>query len=230
MAWLPASHLQSARHELQQLMPHFDYASCVPFSNNTALDAPGQERSGLLFRASAQQAPDDALLAQIESVLNLDSPYVLRYCDKKHGQRRAALLQHDATQTTLEAFMLAGDTRAQSWITTLLKDELPADAYGRVLLVPGAQPPVWVGSRGTQVCVCFNVSDVAIEAQLRSIQGTAQERLGSLQSALKCGTNCGSCVPELQRRVRDGIRIDPANRALSVPKKENTPSAQVLLG
>ncbi len=213
MAWLPASHLPLARQQLQQLMLQFDYASCVPFSNNTGLDAAGKERSGLLFRASRAVAPADALLAQIESLLNLDSPYVLRYVDKKRGQRRAALLQHEDTHTTLDAFMLAGDTSAQSWITTLLQDELPAHAYGRALLVPGAKPPVQVVPRGTQVCACFNVSDVAIEAQLRGTEGSAQQRLNALQSALKCGTNCGSCVPQLQRMVRTGTKMSPASRA-----------------
>lgn len=38
--------------------------------------------------------------------------------------------------------------------------------------------------------------------QLASGQGSGKERMESLQSALKCGTNCGSCVPELQRMVR----------------------------
>ena len=230
MAWLPASHLQSARQALQQLMPQFDHASCVPFSNNTGLDAAGQERSGLLFRASAPQAPEDRLLAQIESLLDLDSPQVLRYADKKRGQRRAALLHHGDTHTTLAAFMLAGDTRAQSWIKTLLQDELPAHAYGRALLVPGAQPPVPVAPRSTQVCACFNVSEVAIEAQLRTTQGTVQERLGALQSALKCGTNCGSCLPQLQRMVKSSQKVATATRAPSGPANKNTPSAAVRLG
>jgi assimilatory nitrate reductase catalytic subunit len=174
----------------------------VPFSNNAPPEAPAQERSGLLFRASALEAPDDALLALIESLLNLDSTYVVRYADKKRGQRRAALLQRGDTDTTLEGFLLAGDISAQSWITTLLQDELPAQAYGRALLLPGAQPPVQMVSRGQQVCACFNVTDVAIEAQLSHCQGSSQERLASLQSALKCGTHCGSCVPQLQRMVR----------------------------
>ena len=37
--------------------------------------------------------------------------------------------------------------------------------------------------------------------QLASGQGSGKERMESLQSALKCGTNCGSCMPELQRMV-----------------------------
>ena len=31
---------------------------------------------------------------------------------------------------------------------------------------------------------------------------TDEARLASLQDALKCGTNCGSCIPELKRKVR----------------------------
>ncbi len=202
VAWLPADHVLSARIELQQLMARFAFASCVPFSNNVPLDTSEQERSGLLFRASALEEPPDALLEQIESLLNLDSPLVLRYADKKRSQRRAALLERSESQTTLEGFLLAGDTSAQSWITTLLQDALPAQAYGRALLLPGAQPPVQMVARGKQVCACFNVSDVEIDTQLTHCQGSSDERFNALQSALKCGTNCGSCVPELKKRVR----------------------------
>jgi assimilatory nitrate reductase catalytic subunit len=61
---------------------------------------------------------------------------------------------------------------------------------------------VAVVSRGQAVCACFNVTDVAIEAHLKQSPGSAKERLTSLQTALKCGTNCGSCVPQLQRMVK----------------------------
>jgi assimilatory nitrate reductase catalytic subunit len=46
------------------------------------------------------------------------------------------------------------------------------------------------------------VTDVAIDAQLMHCKGTDKERLSALQVALQCGTNCGSCVPQLQRMVR----------------------------
>ena len=208
VAWLPSSHVLTARTELQQLMARFDYASCVPFSSAQPLAAsaaPGvatPDRTGLLFRASHSEAPPAALLAQIESLLNLDNPYVVRYADKKRSQHRAALLHRSEVNTTLEGFLLAGDTSAQSWITTLLQDELPAQDYGRALLLPGTKPPVQVVSRGKQVCACFNVTDVAIDAHLSQCAGSIPERLASLQGALKCGTNCGSCVPQLQRMVK----------------------------
>jgi assimilatory nitrate reductase catalytic subunit len=128
---------------------------------------------------------------------------VLRYADRKKGQRRCVKLVRSVEQATLEAFLLAGDTSAQGWIKTLLQDELPAQAYGRLLLSPGATAPVTVQSRGKQVCTCFNVSDKAIEKHLSHCSGGDTERLASLQKTLQCGTNCGSCVPELQRMVRD---------------------------
>ncbi|MFS2168364.1 bacterioferritin-associated ferredoxin, partial [Variovorax sp. Varisp62] len=102
----------------------------------------------------------------------------------------------------LEAFLLGGDTSAEAWIATLLREELPAQSYGRLLLSPGSKAPVAVQSRGKLVCTCFNVADVAIQTELGRCSGTADERLAKLQGALKCGTNCGSCIPELKRMVR----------------------------
>jgi assimilatory nitrate reductase catalytic subunit len=67
--------------------------------------------------------------------------------------------------------------------------------------MPGAKAPVAVKARGKQVCTCFNVSEEAILTQLASSPGSDEGRLSTLQSALKCGTNCGSCIPELRRMV-----------------------------
>jgi len=202
VAWLPADRVLSARAELQALMGRFAFASCTLFSNNQPLEDASTERSGLLFRASSLEAPTDEVLQQIETILNLTGPTVLRYADPKRGQRRAMHLLHGTTESTLDGFLLAGDTRAESWIKTLLQDELPARAYGRALLLPGAKAPLAVVSRGKQVCACFNVTDSAIETHLGNSAGSTRERFDSLQAALKCGTNCGSCVPQLQRMVR----------------------------
>jgi assimilatory nitrate reductase catalytic subunit len=111
-------------------------------------------------------------------------------------------LQRVGADTRLDGFLLAGDTSAQTWISSLLRDEQAAQAYGRALLLPVSKPPVAVVSKGKVVCTCFNVRDVAIEDQLKSCKGSPAERLAKLQGALQCGTNCGSCVPELQRMVR----------------------------
>jgi len=140
-------------------------------------------------------------LAEVETLLNLRDASVLHYADPKRGQRRAVRVHRTHEQTTVEGFLLAGDTRAEVWLKTLLQDELPAQAYGRALLQGSATAPVALAPRSRQVCTCFNVSESAIHTQLTHCHGNESERLSQLQQALQCGTNCGSCVPELQRMV-----------------------------
>ncbi|RSZ32500.1 nitrate reductase [Variovorax beijingensis] len=199
MAWLPPEAALAAHQALKPMMAMFPFATCVPFSGNT----PGEERSGILFRAAAHDAPADETIDRIEGLLGLRGSDALRYADRRRGQRRVARLVRRADGNAgLEAFLLGGDTSAEAWIGTLLREEIPAQSYGRLLLSPGAHAPVAVQSRGHPVCTCFNVTDLAIQAELGRCTGTPDERLAALQGALKCGTNCGSCLPELKRMVR----------------------------
>ena len=108
-------------------------------------------------------------------------------------------LERSGADARLQAFLLAGDIRAEAWIRTLLQDELPAQAYGRLLLSPGAKPPVAVQPRSKPVCSCFNVTAAQIEQCLAQVSGPPPQRLATLQAELKCGTNCGSCIPQLKR-------------------------------
>jgi assimilatory nitrate reductase catalytic subunit len=193
LAWLPSETAHKARAQLAALMPQLAFSTCVPF---------GRERTGLLFRAAHAQSPGEGLLCQIEAALGLDGQDILRYSDIKRGQRRALNLVREGGQTLLEGFMLAGDTRAQAWISTLLKESQPAQQLGQALLAPGATPPVPVVSKGLQVCTCFNVTDVAIQQFLSTCKVAEPDRLATLQASLQCGTNCGSCIPQLQRLVR----------------------------
>jgi len=202
MAWLPAGESLAARHALKPLMLAFPFTSCVPFANNTPLADQGAAREGVLFRAAAHAVPPDELLIQLEKILGLASHDVVHYADKKRGQRRTAKLTRIADHAELTGFLLAGDTSAEAWIKTVLEAELPAQSYGRLLLSPGAKAPVAVAARGKLVCTCLNVTDAAIDAHLATAHGNDAARLASLQAALKCGTSCGSCLPELKRMLR----------------------------
>ena len=204
MAWLPAGQAQACRVALAEAMAGLPFASCVLFGNNTPLDAePGRERTGVLLRAAGHGAAPDALLQRVETWLGLQDASTLRYADARRGQHRAVRLLREGTgPATLQGFLLAGDTRSGGWLKTLLQDELPAEAYGRQLLQASATAPLAVPSRGKPVCSCLNVTDKAIAAALAQCHGTDAARLVQLQGALRCGTQCGSCVPELKRMVR----------------------------
>jgi assimilatory nitrate reductase catalytic subunit len=196
VAWL-ADEAQAlrARAELRPLMAAFSFATCVPF---------GRERSGVLFRAASPEAAEQVLIERIETTLGLNTADALHYADKQKGQRRSMRLGGTGAATRLEGFLLAGDISAQAWIQPLLQDELPAQAYGRLLLSPGAKPPssVATASRGKQVCSCLDVHEAPIVAFLNTAHGPPEARLTQLQAQLHCGTQCGSCVPELKQLVQ----------------------------
>lgn len=193
LAWLPADAALRAQERLKPLMGSFAYATMVPF---------GRERTGLLFRAGAYEPAPDALLESIEDLLGLASAGVLHYADKRRGQRRSMKLVPQGGEARLEAFLLAGDTSAEAWIRPLLQDELAAQAYGRALLQAGAKAPIATATKGRQVCSCFDVGETRIEATLARCSGSPDAQLAQLQQELRCGTNCGSCLPELKRIVR----------------------------
>ncbi len=218
-AWMPADAALLRRAELLAACSELDYAVCMPFGRE-----PGA--TGVWLRAAAPAAPSAEWLAHIEALLGLDHAEVLRYTDPQRGQRRSMRLMRRetadaagdtnapastpagaATDALLKSFLLSGDTLASGWVSDLLLDELPAQRFGRALLAGTATPPVALPSRGAQVCNCFDVCEPEITAVLERCSGSAESRLAQLQGALKCGTNCGSCLPALRQQV---MRIQPA--------------------
>ena len=201
VAWMPQDQALSVREALKPLMSAFAFTSCVPFGREGQADG-GPGKVGVLFRAAALEPASDALVERIELLLGIGGGDVLRYQDRQRGQRRAMRMARTSEGLKLEAFVLAGDISAEAWIRPLLQDELAADAYGRALLSPGSTPPVAVQSKGRQVCTCFNVTEPAIVEALGHCPGNTDERLANLQGQLKCGTNCGSCIPELRKLIK----------------------------
>jgi assimilatory nitrate reductase catalytic subunit len=188
-AWLPADQALTVRERLATLFPRFEFASGVPFGREP--DA----RLGVRFRAASQAPVDAALLAEVESTLGLADGPVLRYVDQRSGQRRTMALQPDGS---LSAFMLAGDISADAWVFNLLQQGAPASTFGRALLAANARPPQPVQLRSPQVCACHDVSEAGIVDALLQIDGSEAERLRALQQLLRCGTECGSCMPAVK--------------------------------
>jgi assimilatory nitrate reductase catalytic subunit len=177
-------------------MAHFPYAACVPF---------GSAEQGVLFRAAAYEPPAAALLEQLEQELGLADGAPLRYVDGRRGQRRTMRLVADGAEERLEGFLVAGDITAEPWLRELLLQRAGAARYGRRLLQGGAQPPGPFIAAGPMVCTCVGVSRQRIDEALEELSGGPELRLAGLQRKLHCGTQCGSCVPELQRLVRGAV-------------------------
>ncbi len=188
-AWLPAAAALAAREQLRAEFEHHAYASASLFGREP------DDRVGVLFRAAAASPVAPERVQTISRILGLDGAHILRYADARAGQQRALQLADDGS---LRAFVLAGDASAQAWVLDLLQQRAPAVAFGRALLAASPRPPATLAPRSKQICACFDVSEARISATAPSCHGTAAERLQALQSQLRCGTQCGSCVPALQ--------------------------------
>ena len=99
----------------------------------------------------------------------------------------------------LVAVRLSGDTVAESWLREWLLAEQEVASLRTALLRPTAQAPRGFAPRGRVVCTCFDVAEELLRKTFAAAGGTAESALGEVRDVLKCGTNCGSCLPELKR-------------------------------
>ena len=176
---------------LREQMVHFEFASCVPFSSDDGA------KQGVLFRAASSEAPDMNLAQTIEGLIGLSGMSSLRYVDAKRCHVRSMRVRNEL----LEAFVIAGDTSAEKWLNALLQTQASTASYGRRLLMTGAKPPVAIVDKGSTVCTCVGVRDMAISTHLSNCNGDEETRLTSLKNKLGCGTQCGSCIPQLKRLI-----------------------------
>lgn len=189
--WVDESQVLVLQSALRPYMRRFSFASCTLF---------GRDKVGVLFRAADDYPATPELSQEIEARFGISGSRVLRYDDARRGNARHILVQDGK----LAAVSLAGDTSAESWLKEYLESEQPVAALGRLLLMPSSKPPQGFKARGRIVCNCFNVAESDIGEALRA--GAGQDAapdalLAALQQNLKCGTNCGSCVPELKKMI-----------------------------
>ncbi|MDP2397095.1 MAG: molybdopterin-dependent oxidoreductase [Burkholderiales bacterium] len=170
---------------VQAWLPRFEFASC-------ALTA---DAGGVLLRAGAGAAPAAGTLDALHALFELDGEDVLRYADTARGNTRRVRLDGDR----VTAVCLTGDGSSESWLREFHAQGLPAAALGAMLLAPTARAPAGAASRGRIICSCHGVGETAIAAALQGAAGDATARLGSAQQQLLCGTQCGSCLPELRK-------------------------------
>lgn len=99
----------------------------------------------------------------------------------------------------LTGIRLTGETAAAAWLRDVMIERQATTGLRRWLFAPLVTPPVATTSRGRIVCTCVDVAEHDIN---EAIAGGAD--LPALQQGLRCGTSCGSCVPELKRMLIAG--------------------------
>ncbi|MDQ8022956.1 MAG: molybdopterin-dependent oxidoreductase [Moraxellaceae bacterium] len=155
-----------------------------------SLTLAGRDKPIVVLRAEADELSSQ-LLEQVDAALALDDDtQVLSYRDSRRDIGKRARLDGDK----LAAVRLTGETKAAGWLQNMVVGEGSATEARKWLLAPLAEPPGGAQARGKVVCNCFDVSETDILAGFKG-----GESLEQVQGRLKCGTNCGSCIPELKR-------------------------------
>ena len=157
----------------------------------------GRERPGILLRAAHDAAPASAWVAALDALFDLEGDDVLRYEDGRRALSRRIRIAGDR----LLGVRLTGEPGAIAsgeWLREWLVGARPVAEIRRMLLSPATHAPTGFVMAGRVVCQCFNVGEPEIAACLAACGGDARARLEALQRELKCGTNCGSCTPELR--------------------------------
>ncbi|AYC32814.1 nitrate reductase [Pseudomonas cavernae] len=168
---------------LRPLFDDFAYAS---------LTLTGRERPALLIKAASAVAPEAELLARIDVLLGVDEGPVLAYDDPRRTVGKRVRIEDGR----ITAIRLAGETAARDWLKGLWSEGKTDAELRRWLLAPLSTPPGSASGQkaGKTLCNCLNVSESAVCAGIaRGLD------LNGLKQELKCGTSCGSCVPEIKR-------------------------------
>jgi assimilatory nitrate reductase catalytic subunit len=153
----------------------------------------------------------------VRRALGLETGLLLRYADPTTGIARTVRLIGRGDAARLDALLLAGPPDSAGWLLPWWASAAPIGDHARALLLPDPQPPGPAAPRvaDREVCNCVGVTESAITRALAALRGDDPSRFEALKSTLRCGTQCGSCQPELRRLVARVVAraIDPEVRA-----------------
>ena len=156
----------------------------------------GRERPGVLVRAANEGAPDAAWMTALDGLLGLAGSDLLRYDDPRRGHARRVLVR-DGRLTAGRISGAAEVVADAEWLRDWMLAGEPVADVRRFLLAPQRPPDKRVRSGSDPVvCNCFGMT------ASRIAEGLARGE------KLECGTNCGSCLPEV-RAIAERVASNP---------------------
>ncbi len=174
----------------RSLLPGFDYASVGLYGRSDPL---------VVFRAAMREAPTEEKIREIDRLFGLDDEdSAIVYVDKQRQISKRAV----APDGRLIGVRLAGETLAQSWLKDVMADDALDAALIRWAVAPIGKPPSKLPEKSRVVCKCADITETQLKT--RFSQGAS---LAQLQETLKCGTFCGSCLPELKQMASTVLAV-----------------------
>lgn len=121
------------------------------------------------------------------------------WLEDKHNQnfRAAGLKGHRLAWTFF--VMPYGEIPSTSWLEAMFAEaNLSIEQRRFILSMTGCD----VEDPGAMICSCYQVGSHAIETAI----GQGCTSVDMLGQQLKCGTNCGSCIPELNEMLSNAVK------------------------
>jgi assimilatory nitrate reductase catalytic subunit len=175
------------------LLADFPYATVGLYGRTAPL---------VIFRAALAEPLPESRLRAIDALFGLDADdSAILYVDKGRQISKRAV----APDGKLIGIRLAGETQAQSWLKEVMADDTLDAALIRWAVAPIGQAPSTLPVKSRIVCKCADISEAQILAELETTPATT---FAALQEKLKCGTFCGSCVPEIKQMLA-GLAVSP---------------------
>lgn len=138
------------------------------------------------------QAWSDDFLKDNQQSLESDR---LEYIDKSGLRYRTALIQDGVLQSVL-FIAPTSELPSRTWLGSLFAESV-LDNKTRLNLLAGQNSGT--KDEGKTICSCFGVG---INTIIEAIQTDKLHTVEAIGLALKAGTNCGSCVPELTEIIQ----------------------------
>jgi assimilatory nitrate reductase catalytic subunit len=168
---------------LQPLLKEFTYATTGLF---------GRELPSIILRARHETPIALELIANIDALLEFREAGNLTYADVRRGISKRVMIERGA----VTGVRLVGETAARDWLKEIMAQGAAADTVRPWVLAPVSSPPLGSRSRGRIVCNCVDVAEQDICSAIARGADFA-----TLRATLKCGTECGSCIPEVKKLV-----------------------------
>jgi assimilatory nitrate reductase catalytic subunit len=146
------------------------------------------------YEIAGDEAPQDwAGAARLLLCNNAKPVEWIEYFDKAAQRYRAARMQDQQLESCI---FIGPDFRLpeRDWLASLF-DKATLTAIERQSLLTG-RPPNQQEDSGRIICACFQVGVKTIQ---HAIEHDGLSTVEAIGEALKAGTNCGSCVPELRK-------------------------------
>jgi assimilatory nitrate reductase catalytic subunit len=169
-------------------------AGWLPAQPYASLTLAGNAQPLLVLRLARATPLGQDDIERLAEAVDMPAGACRRLIDRKGVIDKRALIETVDGAPRLAGLLLAGETRAAAWLLGHMADGLDVSEQLPWLLMPSARSPAGQAPRGRIVCSCTGVDENAIRTQIDAGADVPQ-----LQAQLKCGTVCGSCVPELQR-------------------------------